>query len=143
MKNLALVAIILLVAFSCGTTQKTVEVDKSPAQVGDTIKIASEESEYDIIIIEPGFNVWLNTTARPEGFYNQIYLENKNILYVKAWNSRVLQPQRYNPNLYEMQINYQQNIDYGYEVNYKLYNYFIYFQNKYNQNLLGGRVPPF
>lgn len=82
MKNLALVAIILLLAFSCGTTQKTVETDKSPAQVGDTIKIASEESEYDIIIIEPGFNVWLNTTARPEGFYNQTYLENKNIFFM-------------------------------------------------------------
>ena len=68
-------------------------------------------------------------------------LENKNIFYVQAWNDRVLQPQRFSPNLYEMQINYQQSIDYGYEVNYKLYNYFIYFQNKYKQNLLGGRVP--
>ena len=143
MKNLALVACIILIVYSCTISKKTVKADNSSAQIGDTIKITSDKTEYEIIIIEPGFNVWLNTTARPEGFYNQTYLENKNIFYVQAWNSRVLQPQRYNPNLYEMQINYQQNIDYGYEVNYKLYNYFIYFQNKYNQNLLGGRVPPF
>ncbi|WP_027878943.1 DUF6146 family protein [Mesoflavibacter zeaxanthinifaciens] len=143
MKNLALAACIILIAYSCTTSKKTVEADNSSAQIGDTIKITSDKTEYEIIIIEPGFNVWLNTTARPEGFYNQTYLENKNIFYVQAWNNRVLQPQRYNPNLYEMQIDYRQNIDYGYELNYKLYNYFIYFQNKYNQNLLGGRVPPF
>ncbi len=47
-----------------------------------------------------------------------------------------------NPNLYELQIDYQSNIDYGYDVNYKLYNYFVYFQNRYKQNLLGGRIPP-
>ncbi|UAB75211.1 DUF6146 family protein [Mesoflavibacter sp. SCSIO 43206] len=143
MKNLALAACIILIVYSCTTSKKTVEADNSSAQIGDTIKITSDKTEYEIIIIEPGFNVWLNTTARPKGFYNQTYLENKNIFYVQAWNNRVLQPQRYNPNLYEMQIDYRQNIDYGYELNYKLYNYFIYFQNKYNQNLLGGRVPPF
>ncbi len=143
MKNLALAACIILIIYSCTTSKKTVEADNSSAQIGDTIKITSDKTEYEIIIIEPGFNAWLNTTARPEGFYNQTYLENKNIFYVQAWNNRVLQPQRYNSNLYEMQIDYRQNIDYGYELNYKLYNYFIYFQNKYNQNLLGGRVPPF
>lgn len=143
MKNLAFAACIILIVYSCTTSKKTVEADNSSAKIGDTIKITSDKTEYEIIIIEPGFNVWLNTTARPEGFYNQTYLENKNIFYVQAWNNRVLQPQRYNPNLYEMQIDYRQNIDYGYELNYKLYNYFIYFQNKYNQNLLGGRVPPF
>jgi hypothetical protein len=56
---------------------------------------------------------------------------------VQAWNDRVLQPFAYNPNLYEMQIDYQPNIDYGYEVNYKLYNYFVYFQLTYKQRLAG------
>ena len=64
------------------------------------------------------------------------------MFYVTTWNSRVLQPQRFNPNLYEMQIDYKANIDYGYDVNYQLYNYFVYFQNRYKQNLLGGRIPP-
>ena len=75
--------------------------------------------------------------ARPEGFYSQTFLENRNYQYVIEWNQRVLQPQRFNPNLYELQIDYQSGIDYGYEVNYKLYNYFIYFQITYNQQLAG------
>ncbi|HNQ26303.1 MAG TPA: DUF6146 family protein [Aquaticitalea sp.] len=108
----------------------------------DTVRIANDDIGYEITIIDPGFNSWLITNARPEGYYSQEYLENRNIQYVTEWNIRVLQPQRYNPNLYEMQINYEPGIDYGYEVNYKLYNYFIYFQLTYNQRL-GGNIPKF
>jgi len=103
----------------------------------DTVRIANDKLEYEILIIEPGFNFWLESRAKPEGYYSQEFLENRNKLYVTEWNSRVLQPQRYNPNLYEMQIDYQPFIDYGYEVNYKLYNYFIYFQIHYKQQLTG------
>lgn len=103
----------------------------------DTVRIANDNLEYEIIIIEPGFNFWLASTARPEGYYTQSYLENRNRIYVTEWNLRVLQPQRYNTSLYEMQINYEYGVDYGYDVNYQLYNYFIYFQLTYKQQLSG------
>lgn len=103
----------------------------------DTVRIANDDIEYEIIIIEPGFNSWLAGTARPEGYYSQEFLENRNRQYVIEWNNRVMQPQRYNPRLYEMRIDYDYGVDYGYEVNYKLYNYFIYFQLTYNQRLAG------
>jgi len=101
----------------------------------DIVKIANDELEYEIIIIEPGFNFWLQSVARPEGYYSQPFLESRNRILVQEWNQRVLQPYKYNPNLYEMQIDYNPNIDYGYEVNYKLYNYFVYFQLHYKQRL--------
>lgn len=103
----------------------------------DTVRIANDDIEYEIIIIEPGFNSWLVSTAQPKGYYSQQYLEGRNRLYVTEWNSRVLQPHNFNPNLYEMRIDYDPSIDYGYEVNYKLYNYFIYFQLTYKQKLTG------
>lgn len=56
------------------------------------------------------------------------------------WNSRVMQTQY--RNLYDMTIDYQRNISYGYEVNYLLYNYLVYFQHK-NRQRLGGVVPEF
>jgi hypothetical protein len=43
---------------------------------------------------------------------------------------------RYNRNLYEMTINYNQNIDYGYEVNYLIYNYMVFFKIPINKKLL-------
>ncbi len=106
----------------------------------DSVRIADAESNYEIIIIEPGFYNWLVSIAKPEGYYSQTFLENRNAIYVQNWNNRVLNPGQFDPNLYELQIDYDPSIDYGYEVNYKLYNYFIYFQRKYNQRL-GPWIP--
>lgn len=130
---------------NCGTTKDSLSISNDEKTAfeqieGDTITISSDKTEYEIIIIEPGFNTWLNSIAKPEGYYSQSFLENRNYLMVIEWNQRVIQPSRFNPNLYELQIDYSQNIDYGYEVNYKLYNYFIYFQRKYNQRL-GPFIP--
>ncbi|GAA4971056.1 DUF6146 family protein [Algibacter aquimarinus] len=140
MKNLLYTAILIIVIISCNTSKSTTpNTTKSEKELAtksnDTVTIANEELEYEIIIIEPGFNFWLASTARQRGFYSQQFLENRNRLYVIEWNQRVLQPQRFNPRLYELQIDYQNGIDYGYEVNYMLYNYFIYFQLTYNQRL--------
>lgn len=145
LKTSGLLFTILIIASSCGSSKETITVSEDEKmafqqQEGDTIVISSDKTEYEIIIIEPGFNLWLNSIARPEGYYTQSYLENRNHLNVIEWNQRVLQPQRHNSNLYELRIDYSPNIDYGYEVNYKLHNYFIYFQRKYNQRL-GAFLP--
>lgn len=143
LKKLVFLTLVGLLIFNCNSSKQTTKSDEERMEGikdNDTVVIANEDEEYEIIIIEPGFNAWLLSRARPEGFYSQSYLENRNNIYVIEWNQRVLQPSRFNPNLYELQINYDPNIDYGYEVNYKLYNYFIYFQLQYNQRL-GPWVP--
>lgn len=143
MKSIIYILLICGFAISCNTTKPATSNKNEMLEntkLSDTVSISNEELEYEIIIIEPGFNYWLVSTARPEGFYSQQYLENRNLIYVNEWNNRVIQPQTYNPNLYEMQIDYRPGIDYGYEVNYKLYNYFIYFQLTYKQRL-GPFIP--
>ena len=137
MKYLVYILVITALVLSCKTPENTKA--KNPVDeaivANDTVRIANDEIEYEIIIIDPGFNTWLASTARPRGYYSQSFMENRNIQYVLAYNQRVLQPRVYDPMLYEWQIDYQQGIDYGYEVNYLLYNYFIYFQMKYKQQL--------
>jgi len=139
MKTSIYLLVICGLLIGCNTSNKAVQNSNGMANMAeqDTVRIANDNLEYEIIIIEPGFNSWLATTAKPEGYHSQSYLENRNRIYVTEWNSRVLQPHRYNPKLYEMQINYDSGVDYGYEVNYKLYNYFIYFQLTYKQQLAG------
>ncbi|MFV8327906.1 DUF6146 family protein [Flavobacterium sp. ZS1P14] len=138
MKNSFYILVIILISlFSCKSSKSTFsKLDKTIPQ-SDTVRIANDELQYEVIIIDPGFSTWINSRAYPRGYHSQSYLENKNQIYVSEWNSRVLQPQLYDPNLYEMTINYDSNINYGYEVNYLLYNYFIYFQNTYKQKLFG------
>lgn len=137
--------ILLLVIVACSTVSKNTVTANTPVHtpkvaVNDTVRIANDSLEYEVIIIDNGFSTWLASTALPRNYYSLTYLENKNYLYVTEWNNRVLQPQRYSPNLYEMTIDYRPNIHYGYEVNYLIYNYMIYFQNTYKQKL-GGYVP--
>ena len=137
-KRLVILLLLCFGIYACKTSNKTA-YNKSEANITqqDTVRIANDAIEYEILIIEPGFNFWLDSRAKPNGYYSQKFLESRNILLVTEWNNRVLQPQRYNPNLYEIQIDYQSHIDYGYEVNYKLYYYFIYFQIQYKQQLTG------
>ncbi|KAB1154122.1 DUF6146 family protein [Flavobacterium luteum] len=136
MKKGILIIIIGIFIFSCSAKKSNIVAGiKAKSSVSDTIRIANDSLEYEIIIIDSGFNTWLNGTARPRGYYSISYLENRNYLYVTEWNNRVSDPLRYDHNLYEMRIEYQPNINYGYEVNYLLYNYFLYFENQYKQNL--------
>lgn len=139
MKTLIYIIIICALFIGCNSSNKVIKSTDNTNNLAeqDTVRIANDAIEYEILIIEPGFNSWLVSTARPEGYYSQQFFENRNLQYVTEWNSRVLQPQRYDPRLYEMQINYDQGVDYGYDVNYQLYNYFIYFQLKHNQRLAG------
>lgn len=138
MKNLLLIFAFSLAILSCGTGNKAIDNSSTDTTESDTIRIANDSLEYEIMIIEPGFDSWLISQPKP-GHYGQSFLESKNRLFVSEYNSRVLQPQNYSRNLYTEQINYDTAVDYGYEVNYLLYNYFVYFQHKYNQKFIGGR----
>lgn len=141
MKKSIFVLGILLTIIACATaSKKTIASSTTSEAIHDTVRIANDSLEYEVIIIDNGFSTWLATRAFPRQYYSQSYLENKNQYWVSEWNNRALQPQRYNPNLYEMQIDYNPTINYGYEVNYLIYNYMVYFQNTYKQKL-GGYVP--
>lgn len=117
----------------------TVVAHTAAPQKGDTVRIANDSLEYEVIIIDAGFNTWLASRAKPRGFYGEPYLKTHNRLWVTEWNFRVNQPQRYG-DMYMMQIDYRPDINYRYEVNYLLYNYLVYFQINNNQRL-GGLVP--
>lgn len=132
--------VLILFIVQCSGTKKVVDISEEEKEVfnqqdKDTISIKNDSLEYEIIILEIGFNTWLQSIAQPRGYYTQEFMENRNRIFVINWNQRVQQPLKYDPNIYQLQIFYDPNIDYGYEVNYQLYNFFIYFQRKYNQRL--------
>lgn len=135
MKSLFGIVLIICLLTSC-KPPKTVITDFEfvTTEIKDTIKLVNDELEYEVIIIEVGFEAWMARRARPRTFYSQSFLETRNIQYVTEWNNRVVSS-RFNHDLYEMPINYQQGIDYGFEVNYLLYHYFVFFQEKYKQKL--------
>lgn len=136
MKKIIYIGFVFAIIIGCHSTKKTTAVANGETKTyGDTIRIANDELEYEVLIFDPNFSNWLMTQAKPRGYYGINFLENQNVFFVSNWNNRVIQPQRYNPNWYQFQIDYDKNIRYGYEVNYLLYNYFVYFEKEHHVRL--------
>jgi hypothetical protein len=131
MKTTIIALILSLFCLSCTSTKTTVEKNSNLPE--GAVRIANEELEYEIIIIDIGFETYLQSIAKPANFYSQQYYETKNQRYVTEWNARARNLNRYNPNIYENVINYEFDIDYGLDVNYKLYNYFKFVEHKYGE----------
>jgi len=132
MKYLITFIIIAMCIYSCDTSKTAMENGNTGVQ-NDTIRIANDSLQYEVIIIEPGFDSWL-PMQKPKSFYSLRFLEDENNSYVNEYNRRVID-NRYNSNIYPHQINYDRNIHYGMDVNYLLYNYFQFFEITYKQDL--------
>jgi hypothetical protein len=136
MKTIIFILVITLFIYGCKSSDKATpnrDEMSNDAQI-DTIKIENEALEYQIIIIEIGFDSWLRV-QKPMTFYTDSYLATRNLFYVSEWNRRVYLPGVYNPQIYSQLIDYEPSTDYGLEVNYMLFMYFKFVQKKYKQKL--------
>lgn len=106
--------------------QKQIEKPKLSAE----IKQSTDSVEYDLIIFDIGFESYLATIPYTKNFYTNNYLKNWNLRYVTEWNVRAINPLQYG-SFYENQIDYQSNIDYGLDLNFKLYQYFQFIEKKH------------
>lgn len=143
MKKYISICLLFLVLIACSVSKSSVSSLKESEKLkSDTIKIANEALEYEITIIDAGFSNWFNFNAKPRNFYSQDYFETRNRIWVNEWNVRAMQPSLYNPSFYQMRIDYQPNVNYGYEVNYMLFNYLNYFQivNKIKLGIFDPRI---
>lgn len=104
MKKIIPTLLLALLIIACATTNTTdaAHTDKeSKTKSLDTVRIANDSLEYEIIIIEPGFQSWL-VTQPPRGYYIQKVLENRNLFSVQEYNRRVLDSRYNRTNLYEV-----------------------------------------
>ncbi|WP_010521776.1 DUF6146 family protein [Aquimarina agarivorans] len=131
MKKTLILLLLLGFTIACATKKehpfKENELEKK-------VRIANDSLEYELIVFDIGFNRFLNTQARPRGYFGINFLETKNYFFVTQYNIRANNPVQFG-DIYGPVIDYQNQIHYGYEVNYLLYNYFLFFQRKYRQRL--------
>jgi hypothetical protein len=128
MKKLLIFIFILLAAWAC-THQK--EVTKSRATVPTVIL---DSTEYEITIIDPDFDRWYMMRYSPAMDRSNDYYRSMNGLGVINWN------EYYTRNKYSQvvgsYINYTSSVDYGIEVNRRLYWYFKFVEETYRIRLL-------
>lgn len=133
MKKLLLIIIMLFVFTSCST-----KLPDSKDSNSLTFE-KNDDDEYDIIVFDPQYETFLMSIARPMNFYSESYYKNKNRVYVTEWNIRHSQPFNYDPDFYAVRIDYDPNMEYGINLEYKLYNFFEFIKWKYKVDLNFGR----
>ena len=99
----------------------------------DTVSIDS--IEYELLILDPGFESWLITKPSKEYYSNEYYAQ-RNRIYVSEWNYRYSVNKSHGE--YDSYIDYEPGVDYDLDLNYRLYYYFRYFEEKYRTKLYPG-----
>lgn len=120
MARLFYISIMILAVWACSS-------GKNATKTSATVTKSSQDStEYEIIIIDPAFDQWYITNYTPAKDYPLEYYRGRNIIGVANWNE-YYRSGRYTRTILN-EIDYQPNIDYGIEVNRKLFWYFRYIE---------------
>lgn len=130
MRKLILLFSFSLLFIGCSTNKST---EKTASNKEDnSLKFEpNDEGEYDIIVFDPQYDIYLKSVALPKEYYSKAYYEQRNRQYVIIWNQRHMQPMTFNPDLYAVSIDLDPTVDYGYEFEYKLFNFFRFIEHKY------------
>lgn len=123
-----------LFIFSCITQREINSNGTGRLALRDTSQV-KDSLEYELIIFDQGFEFWLSSKSFNKNQYSNSYLQTMNNLYVLEWNNRYSTGNR----LIESYIDYSPFNEYDFELNYKLYMYFKYFEEKNRVKLLPYR----
>ena len=121
---------------SCAPVIKTTQSAK-PQKI-ELVPNDQDSTEYDLIIMDAGFQPWFDMNRKPIWYYTKDYLATWNRQYVLAWNAIVRDPlsiPQKADNPFILEIDYWPNIDYGIDLNYKLYHYFKYIEETWGKIL--------
>lgn len=123
--------LIILFIFSCGIQREGNSNRAGRVALRDTSQV-KDSLEYELIIFDPGFEYWLNSMSFQKTQYSNSYLQSMNNLYVSEWNRRYSM----GDNRIESYIDYSPLNEYDFELNYKLFMYFKFFEERYRVKLL-------
>lgn len=113
-----LFVMIVVFAFACSSSKKTVTKDEIAVQ---------NSTEYDVEMFNAKFVSWYARYQTPASYLQQSYYESWNKQYVGMWNNKA--NSSFGDFPFEPVVGYDSNEDYGFELNHKLFHYFMYVEN--------------
>lgn len=129
-----LIVFALVLLFSCGITHKERRAHTTTKiEIKDT-SATQDSTQYELIVFDIGFDYWLASKSIYKKMYSNDYLQTHNSLYVQEWNRRYSAGDK----LINSFIDYSITTKYDFEFNYKLYMYFLYFEESNGITLLPG-----
>ena len=129
-----------LVIFAACSTQKGM-VKKVGRQEPSVIKdsTATDSVEYDLETFDPKFETWYTLHDNPSMYHSLSYYENWNKQYVAAWNANALDSRK--SWFFETIVGYDPTVDYGFDLNHKLFYYFQYVEHVLKIQIIPGGGP--
>jgi len=129
MSRSSLIGILALMVWACSPVKEALKTSAILAQ--DSL----DSTEYHILIIDPWFDQWYLFNYSPALDHSNDYYRTKNLIAVGNWNDHC-RSGRY-INVIDSYIDYRPDVDYGIEVNRKLFWYFKYIMSNYKIRLFG------
>jgi hypothetical protein len=127
MKFCFYIGIMVLLFWAC--TPVKVATKTSATLTHDSL----DSTEYELLIIDPNFDRWYLMNYTPSKDHLNDYYRDKNLIAVANWNDHY-RTGRYS-GIIDSFIDYSPGIDYGIELNRKLYWYFKYIKDNYGIRL--------
>ncbi len=131
MKNIVYWIIILVFAAACSSQKEVVKIKDNGTEVEE-----KDSLEFELEVLDPKFDTWYTLHDSPAQYRSQSYYENWNHQYVNAWNANALDPRK--SKFFEPIVGYDPTQDYGFELNHKLFYYFLYVENVLNIEIMPG-----
>lgn len=128
MKHCVFIIASIIALYSCSSNSDIVRIDNEV--------LDKDSTEYMLIVDEINFDSWMITNSKRIWFHSHEYYQAWNKIYVSEFNARVLNGAT---RPFTEMINYDYTIDYGIELDYKLYWYFMFIQEKYGVSLFATR----
>ena len=128
MKRLFPFLVILALFAACTATKHSASHTARLAQV------SGDSSQYEVLIDDPWFDQWYQVNYSPAKEYTNEFYRGRNVRAVATWNAFYVE-NKYN-RVVDCRIDYRPEIDYGIEVNRKLYWYFRYVEQSYKVPVL-------
>lgn len=122
---------VFLVFAACSTQKNAVEIKNEPVEI-----VSDDSLEYELETFDSKFESWYMLHNSPAEYHAQTYYEGWNKRYVDAWNMNAIDSRK--NSFFEPIIGYNPEVDYGFELNHKLFYYFQYVENVLKIRIMEG-----
>jgi hypothetical protein len=122
---------IILFIIACSAQKGLVKVKSN--NVESTVE---DSLEYELETFDGRFETWYQLQNSEAMYRSQQYYEYWNRQYVSAWNYNAMNSWR--NSFFEPIVGYENNVDYGFELNHKLFYYFQYVEQVLKIQIMPG-----
>lgn len=129
----------LVIFAACNTQKGVIKVvsHEGPTMAQDST--AKDSVEYELETFDPKFETWYTLHDSPAMYHSLSYYENWNKQYVTAWNANAMDQRK--SWFFETIVGYDPTVDYGFDLNHKLFYYFQYVEHVLKIEIILGGGP--